>query len=236
VALGVVATALFPLLGGSVRGGLQRAWCRLVLAALGVRLKVEGEAAADRELVVANHVSWLDVVALSAVRPAVFVCKSEIAAWPVFGRLLHGAGTVFMRRGSARAAYRAMRELSMLLAIGERAAVFPEGTTTRGADVLPFRPALLQSALNAGCAIRPVALSYTSEVAVYEGGISFLASLWAIAGASGLQVRLVLLPGIAAAGITRREAAALARELILSRIRHESLAGASHFAPTLRAA
>ena len=236
VAAGLVATALFPLIGEPSRKALQRVWCRAALAALGVRLEVEGEASADCELLVANHVSWLDVVALSAVRPDVFVCKQEIAAWPVIGRLLRGTGTHFMRRGSARAAYRTMRELSMRLAIGEQIAVFPEGTTSSGADVLPFRTALLQSALNAHCPIRPVALAYTSEAAVYTGDTRFVDSLWAVAGVPALRVRVALLPRIASTGIARRHAAALAREAILSRIRHENIVVPSHLAPTLRPA
>jgi 1-acyl-sn-glycerol-3-phosphate acyltransferase len=236
LAAGVTAVLGFPLCKDSTCKIVLRAWCRAVLAALGVRLEVEGSLSADCELLVANHVSWLDVVALNAVRPAVFVCKQEIAAWPVIGRLLRGTGTVFMRRGSARAAYRTMRELSMRLAIGEQVAVFPEGTTSGGAGVLPFRTALLQSALNAGCPIQPVALAYTSEVAVYTGDTRFIDSLWAVAGAPGLGVSVSLLPRIAAAGITRRQAAGLARELILSRIRHANLAVPSHSTPTLRAA
>lgn len=233
--LGIVATLLFPLLRAAGRDRVQRAWCRGVLGALGVRTRLEGELPRGPALLVSNHVSWLDVIALSAVRPAVFVCKDEVAAWPLIGRLLRGAGTVFIRRGSARAAGRAVGEIAAALRSGRLVAVFPEGTTTDGTDVLPFQPALLQAATDAGCEVQPVAIAYSSDAAVYAGETRFVDSLRRIAGARGLEVTLSLLPRLPAS-IARREAAILARRRILSRVRHETFAAPSHSRPTLRAA
>src|SRR5918994_7021515 len=95
---GFVAAALFPLLPRAARLAITQAWSRLLLAVLGVQLEVEGEACEGPALIVANHVSWLDVLAITALRPAVFVCKSEIAAWPGLGWLLGRADTIFLRR------------------------------------------------------------------------------------------------------------------------------------------
>lgn len=242
VAAGLVAALFFPLLPAPGRTALQRLWSRSALFVLGVRLVARGDAPARGSLVVANHVSWLDVLAITAVCPASFVCKQEIASWPLLGWLLKRAGTVFMRRASAWSAWRAVLAIAPMLHDGASVAVFPEGTTTAGDAVLPFYPALFQSAVNAKRLVQPVAIVYADRDggprydAVYAGETSFGQSLLEIAGASGLDVTLSLLPAFSAAELTRRQAAERSRTLIASRIGHAGVATASHAAPILRAA
>lgn len=209
---GLAAAALFPLLPRAARHAITKSWSRAMLAMLGVGLEVQGELAPGPALVVANHVSWVDVLAITALRPCVFICKSEVAAWPVLGWLLARVDTIFMRRGSARAASRAMREAGARLRAGASVAVFPEGTSTNGGQVLPFGAAIFQSAWDAGCVVQPLALAYSSREAVYAGAIGFGESLLAVAGARGLRVRVAVLPAVAS--IDRRDAALRSRELI----------------------
>ena len=243
---GLLGGLLLPVLPAAARARLQKLWCRAVLASLGLRLGVEGEPAAAGALLVANHVSWLDVVAIAAAVPAglsiAFLCKDEIAAWPVVGWLLRRAGTLFMRRGSARAAWRAVKAIGPRLGAGASLAVFPEGTTTLGGEVLPFYPALFQAAVHARAPVQPVALLYVdslgrrSEEAAYEGETSFGESLLAVAGAGDLAVRVAFLPAFSCARLPRRQAAALAHAQIASRIRHAAVPVRSREGPILRPA
>jgi 1-acyl-sn-glycerol-3-phosphate acyltransferase len=242
VATGFAAALFLPLLPAAARDALQSLWSRGALHILGVRLEVRGEAPRPGSLIVANHVSWLDVLAINAVCPVAFVCKQEIASWPLLGWLLKRAGTFFMRRASAWSAWRAVHAIAPRLWHGCTVAVFPEGTTSTGDAVLRFYPALFQAAVNARAAVQPVALSYNgpdgrrSYEAVYAGETSFGESLCAIAAASDLVLNLDLLPAFAAAGLTRRQAAQRAHDLIASRIGHMEVAVASYDAPMLRAA
>src|SRR5688572_22735652 len=212
---GFVAAAFFPLLPRAARLAITQAWSRVLLAVLGVRLDLEGEIHPRPALLVANHVSWLDVLAISALRPSVFVCKSEIAAWPALGWLLGRADTIFLRRGSAVAASQAVAAASHQLKTAS-VAVFPEGTSTEGDEVLPFSAALFQAAVDAGCPVQPLALNYSSRAAVYAGETSFGDSLLAIAAARGLCVSLSVLPALAAVA-DRRHAALRCHDLIEAR-------------------
>jgi 1-acyl-sn-glycerol-3-phosphate acyltransferase len=242
VAAGLAVALFFPLLPAATRAALEALWSRGALFALGVGLVTHGEAPRPGSLVVANHVSWLDVLAISAVCRASFVCKQEIASWPVLGWLLKRAGTVFMRRASAWGAWRAVLAIAPRLGGSANVAVFPEGTTSSGDAVLPFYPALFQSAVNAKGPIQPMALVYAGEhgerryEAVYAGETSFGESLLEIAGTCGLSVTVASLPAFSAAGLTRRQAAGRAHALIASRIGHMDVATSSHAEPILRAA
>jgi 1-acyl-sn-glycerol-3-phosphate acyltransferase len=241
VVAGLLAALFLPLLPSRAQSTLQACWSRGALFVLGVRLVADGEAPHPGSLVVANHISWLDVLAISAVCRASFVCKHEIASWPVLGWLLKRAGTVFMRRASAWSAWRAVQAIVPQLGGGASIAVFPEGTTTPGDEVLPFYPAFFEGAVNAQAPVQPVALLYTDREgarryeAIYVGETSFGESLLGIAGAAGLQVTLSLLPAFSAAGLTRRQAAQCARESITSQIRHAEVAAPSQREPILRA-
>jgi 1-acyl-sn-glycerol-3-phosphate acyltransferase len=217
LAAGFAAAALFPLLPRAIRLALTRLWCRAMLAALGVRLETEGELDPRPALLVANHVSWLDVLAIGAARSAAFVCKADVADWPAFGWLVARVGTIFMRRGSARSAARATAAATHCLRSGLSVCVFPEGTSSDGGEVFPFSPALFQAAVDACCPVQPVALTYSSQAAVYAYNIGLGESLVAIAGARGLCVKLSFLTVLSPS--TRRDAALQARELIALRVR-----------------
>src|SRR5262245_44350647 len=193
--VGFAAAVALPRLSEAGRAACVRWWARELLAALGVRLNGGAEIPARAPaLFVANHVSWLDVIALLALQPATFVCKSEIAAWPGIGWLLRRAGTIFIRRGSLRDVWRVNMELRDRFAAQRCVAVFPEGTTTVGDAVLPFRPALFQPAVERGLPVYPVAIAYSSPTAAYTGETSFLQSLLAICSAAELTAHIEVLP------------------------------------------
>ncbi len=112
-------------------------------------------------LVVANHLGYADVLALGSILPrGAFVAKREVRSWPVVGWLVAMAGTVFIDRENPRRLAESLAEIERLVAAGLTVVVFPEGTTTDGSQVLPFRSSLLAVAAELGCPVAPVAIRY----------------------------------------------------------------------------
>lgn len=129
----------------------SRRWSRRLLDVLGIRLEAEAIQLSPGTLLVANHISWLDVLALNALMPAghgaMFIAKAELRNWPLIGWLLERNGTLFLRRGFSRQLIEVNSRIAAYLTEGKIVAVFPEGTTSAGAGVLPFRPALFEPAV-----------------------------------------------------------------------------------------
>jgi 1-acyl-sn-glycerol-3-phosphate acyltransferase len=186
-------------------------WSLGLLHALGVGLVSEGQFRPRGTLVVANHVSWLDIAAVHAVCPrARFVSKSDVKHWPLLGWLIGAVGTLFIERERKRDAMRVVHQMAEALAAGDVVAVFPEGTTGDGRALLPFHANLLQAAIATEAPIQPVALRYTepsldwSPAVSWLGAATLLHSVWAIACARGVQVRVTALPARATAHADRR--------------------------------
>jgi 1-acyl-sn-glycerol-3-phosphate acyltransferase len=222
LALGVALVGLaYPWLGPRQRAAVRARWCRWLLATLGVRLQVAGAAPAQPVLVAANHVSWLDVFAIGAALPCTFVSKHEARSWPVFGWLAAHNETLFLRRNSARAAHALNRHVAARLAGRETVAIFPEGTTSDGSQVLPFNAALFQPAVDAACRVLPVAVQYydhrarPTTAAAYVGDDPLWKSLRAVLDAPSIHVHLFLGDCLQGAGVTRRALAARSREAVV---------------------
>jgi 1-acyl-sn-glycerol-3-phosphate acyltransferase len=204
---------------------LQR-WSRKLLAILNVHVHRHDvpEAWPARCMIALNHVSWLDIFAVYAVVPGVFVAKSEIAGWPLIGTLVSRVGTLYIERGSRSHARRMNHDIAAKMAEGEIVCVCPEGTTTDGRSLKPFHAALLQPALDAEGVLQPLALRYVdgrgeqSLVPAYIDDQSFLASALAIVAAPRLGVELHFAPAIPAAGRHRRDLARECEAAIASRL------------------
>lgn len=137
--------------------------CRTAFVVLGITLRVTGTPMQGRGAVVANHSSWLDIFTLNASKRIYFVSKSEVARWPGIGWLARATGTVFIERNPARAKLQTELFQQRLLA-GHKLLFFPEGTSTDGHQVLPFKTTLFQSFFAEGLrdqiAVQPVAVRY----------------------------------------------------------------------------
>jgi 1-acyl-sn-glycerol-3-phosphate acyltransferase len=167
--LGGLLVPVLPLLTDGGRDRAGRAWARLTLAALGVRLRLRGRPPKSRALVVANHVSWLDIIALQAVAPGRMLAKVEVKRWPLFGALAASGGTIFIDRARPKTLPRTVSDVADALRSGAVVTVFPEGTTGCGSAVGAFRPAMFQSAIDAGARVVPVVLRYGSPAASFIG-------------------------------------------------------------------
>jgi 1-acyl-sn-glycerol-3-phosphate acyltransferase len=202
-----------------------RWWSARLFDLLGARLEVIGDVHPGATLLAANHISWLDVAAIHAVAPhARFVSKAEVRHWPLINRLVDAGGTLYIERSRARDAMRVVHEIAAALRAGETVAVFPEGTTTDGRSLLPFHANLLQAAISTATPIQPVALRFSdatqsvSTSASYVGDTTLLQSVWSIARAQGLRVKVSLLLAESSTHGDRRALAARIRELIAAEL------------------
>ncbi|GIF64475.1 1-acyl-sn-glycerol-3-phosphate acyltransferase [Asanoa ishikariensis] len=166
---GALLVPVLPLLTEGGRNRAAKAWGRLTLAALGVRLRLRGRLPRGRALVVANHVSWLDIVALLAVAPGRMLAKVEVRQWPLFGALAASGGTIFIDRDRPKTLPDTVADVAAALRAGAVVTVFPEGTTGCGESVGSFRPAMFQAAIDAGATIVPVTLRYGGPAASFIG-------------------------------------------------------------------
>jgi 1-acyl-sn-glycerol-3-phosphate acyltransferase len=176
----------FPGMSPQQREATVQAWAQVMLKALGVRLIVRGQAPAHGPLMlVANHISWLDILVMHAARHCRFVSKSDVKRWPLIGRLATGGGTLYIERASRRDAMRVVHTMAESLRAGEVLGVFPEGTTSDGRSLLPFHGNLIQAAISAHAPVLPVGLSFVdartgenSLNASYIGDETLVGSLW----------------------------------------------------------
>ena len=149
------------------------AWSRRALAALRIQARFEG-APPGQGLVVGNHLSYLDIVVLASLAPMRFVAKADVRAWPVMGPLAVMAGTLFIDRTRRADVSRLNAELDTALADAVPVVLFPEGTSSDGARVLPFRSSLLAPAAASGAPVTPVHLSY----AIDDGSVADEVCYW----------------------------------------------------------
>lgn len=202
----------------------SRDWARGMLAALGVRLDAEPLDIAPGSLVVANHVSWLDALALRALLDASFVAKVEVRRWPVLGWLLERHGTLFIERRPCRDLLRVNAQVAARLARGESVAAFPESTSTHGIRVLPFKPALFDPAVRGAHPVRALALAYSDQSGQRSADVAFVGdttlgqSLWAVAAHSGLVVRIRDCTPPDMTGYDRKQAARAAHAAVQSKV------------------
>ncbi len=135
-------------------------------------------------LIASNHTSYLDIVALADTMPCAFVSKSEVSRWPVIGMLTSVAGTLFLDRERKRAAHEVAESFAPVVGVGLPVCFFPEGTSTAGDRVLPFRAALFEPAVSRGWIVTPVAVRYlladgqAAKQAAYWGDDVFIAHVW----------------------------------------------------------
>lgn len=217
---------IFPLASSALRARLTRGWSRRLLRLC--RVEVEhgaGVPALAHALVVANHVSWLDIFVINALNPCRFVAKAEIRQWPVMGWLAAGAGTVFIARGNRRELRHVFKGLVEVLQRGERVALFPEGTTGLQGQVLPFHANLFEAAIDAGVAVQPYALAYVDDRGAlhpsieYVGETTFVDSLLRILQGPPVRARLACLAPLEGVGAHRRELALAAQEAVAAAVK-----------------
>jgi 1-acyl-sn-glycerol-3-phosphate acyltransferase len=194
-------------------------WCGIALPRLGVTLLAEGPMPA-RGLLVSNHLSYLDIMTLSAIGPCVFVSKKEVRQWPLFGLLATLAGTVYVDRQRAADTVRVNEELAHALQSGVLCVLFPEGTSSSGAEVLPFRSPLLEAAVQSEAEVTAGAIGYEVEEGdpaqdvCYWGDMTFLPHVLKLLSRPAIRAH-VRFAAESFRFTDRKEAAAQSRERVI---------------------
>lgn len=187
IAKGLWIVALrFPALSEDRQHAHVQAWSLQLLQHAGITLRIVGQPpVAGPVMLVANHLSWLDIPVMHAGRHCRFVSKSDVQGWPLIGTLATAAGTLYIERTSRRDALRMVKTMEESLARGEVLAVFPEGTTGDGRAMLPFHANLIQAAVAAQAPVQPVGLRFadkatgaTSFAPSYIGDETLVGSIW----------------------------------------------------------
>ncbi|MHC5705345.1 1-acyl-sn-glycerol-3-phosphate acyltransferase [Streptomyces sp. PKU-MA01144] len=240
VLAGVVLAPVAVPLGPAGRARLAALWCRTVMRAFGVRIRVTGAVPGERvpgrpgpgTLVVPNHISWLDIPLVASVLPGRMLAKREVRRWPVLGPLARFGGTLFVDRDRLRELPAVVGAVAGVLRRGSRVVVFPEGSTWCGRERGRFRYAAFQAALDAGAVVRPVHIAYRPVgAAAFVGDDALGASLWRVATAAGLTAEITVLPPIPAAAHADRRSLARAAQRALGRAAVPGAAAVPHRRP-----
>lgn len=208
---------VFPWIGPARRMDRIARWSRRVLVTFGVTVEQTGAVAVlQNVLLVANHVSWVDVFVINARYPSHFVAKSEVRRWPLIGPLAALAGTVFVARERPSELKTTVSLLAAKLRAGERIACFPEGTSAAQGDLQPFRANLFEAAIEAGVPVQALAVSYVDDDGAPHPSVEYIAttslgeSMLAIIKGKPIRARLRALPPQDPGGASRRALAAAA--------------------------
>ncbi|GAA2682048.1 lysophospholipid acyltransferase family protein [Actinoplanes palleronii] len=191
---GVLLIGLLP--AALLRGAALRTLARSLLAVLGVTLVVRGPAPRPGSLLVANHISWLDILALVAVTPVRLVAKHDVRSWPALGATASRSGAIFIDRTRPRTLPMTVGEVAAALRAGRSVAAFPEGTTYCGAERGDFRPALFQAAIDAGAPVVPTSITYDTTEASFIGDDTLLASIRRIARVRRTTIAVITAPAL----------------------------------------
>ncbi len=223
-----------PLHEGLARG-MQVFWCWSICRLLGVRIHVQGAPAVEPPaLFVSNHLSWLDILVISARWPVSFLSKSEVRAWPGIGAVATALGTLYIERGARNASGQANAVMAQRLNEGYRVIFFPEGTTSPGGELLPFRPRLYQAALDAEAPVQPVTLLYRnaegelSDAAPFVNNDPLIRHVVRLAGEPRTDCRVYVCNAIDVEGRKRSELSALSRAAMANALGLQDAAGADN--------
>ncbi|WP_338845887.1 lysophospholipid acyltransferase family protein [Massilia sp. W12] len=211
---------LFPWISEARRQRRTQAWSRQLLGICKIKLEVvdagglaQAEQVNGGEMLISNHVSWLDIFVINSMSPCHFVAKSDIRDWPLVGWLCEKAGTIFIARGKRRDVRRIFQDMVARIEAGDRVAFFPEGTTSAQGQLLPFHANLFEAAIDARVPLQPLALSYLDAQGApapaieFTGDTSFMDSMWLILANPGITARLQVLPLISTIHANRRDLA-----------------------------
>ena len=214
---------VFPRVSAETRDTIIRRWCRQFLGMLGVEPRVllhREDGMPGNVLIVANHISWLDIFVLLSFQPARFVAKADLKRLPVVGLLIANVGTLFIERERRRDTHTVNRHTVEALARGDVVAVFPEATTSDGTGLLKFHSSLLQSAVDANAHVQPIAIRYRTPedefclAPAYVGDLNLVESFWQVTGERRIVAELHVMPAFPAAGAHRRDLSRGAEEAI----------------------
>ena len=205
---------VYPRVAHERHRALMGWWSAKLLRILNIDAVVEGEPPPDAAaMIVANHISWIDIFLISSVRPTRFVAKSEIRGWPIAGWIAERAGTLFIRRDQLRDMARIDARVREMLAQGDCVGHFPEGITTEGDELRKFHSSLFEPAVANGARVHPAAIRYEHPDGTlcrqmsFIGERTFMESVGLIVRQKAVRARITFAPPVETSGTSRRDVA-----------------------------
>ncbi|TRZ99496.1 MAG: 1-acyl-sn-glycerol-3-phosphate acyltransferase [Deltaproteobacteria bacterium] len=209
------------------RARFQQAWACVLCAVLGIRVEVIGDVPRGwNGLAIANHLGYTDILVLGRIVPGTFVSKADVARWPVIGLLASIAGTVYVDREDRAAAGAFAAELKTRIAAGDTLLLFPEGTSTRGETILPFKTAPFAAVAGLpGKTVLPLhvdvveiegvsATGLLRDAVCWHGDAELVPHLYRLSGLRNIRYRIVIGPPILCEGRDRKVLARISREKV----------------------
>ena len=227
-----LAAVVLPFVNSKVKSSLIKRWCAGLLKAFNIHLKLFGQlplTTSQGFMLVANHVSWIDIHALNSLIALRFISKDDVKSWPIFGYLAIKVNTLFIDRAKLHEASKIVDICAESLIKNDNLCFFPEGTTSDGRQVLPFKSSLLQAAINANACIYPIAIRYLNEDGsintqmAYAGETTMLQSVVSIINIKSPKVELHFLAPINSAGQNRRQLTQFAFDVIVAKLAKTNL-------------
>lgn len=194
LSLGLLLRVPFPGLGWPLFRWAINTWGRGVLLTMGVRVTISGQAPKPPFFLVANHLSYLDIPLLHSQMHGHFLSKAEIASWPIAGLFAKLAGTLFVDRSLRGDLKRVIPEVETLLRTGNGVMIFPEGTSSMGAEILPFKASLFEVARRAQVAVSTAALKYSMRGS--DLAVGAVVCWWGNMPFASHFLRLLTVPGV----------------------------------------
>jgi len=224
------------LCGRRAQRSVERFWFRILAAVAGLHVTVDGEAPASAPaLYAANHVSYLDIVVLGSCLDAFFIAKADVRDWPGLGFLARISGTQFIRRAGTQARGQAA-QLGAVLSKGRSLILFPEGTSSDGSAVLPFKSTLFAMVEGRDCAVQPIAIRYHAldgepiragaarDAVAWYGEMMLLPHLWALLGRKNVKAQVTVGTALDAT-LDRKTLAARCESVVRSRVEAAACGG-----------
>ena len=219
----------FPKASREQKLALIQKWSTHVLCIMGIQVCMDSPShpptSPEPQLLVANHVSWLDVLVIQSLRPSIFVAKSEVRNWPWVGSIAQACGVIFVDRSSPSSARNMVDEVANALQNGYCVAGFPEGTSSEGREVSLFHANLFEAAIHRQVQVYPVALRYTDKTtghlctkAAFVGDISFVASLHQVMCTNAIHVVVHAGKPLSPQGHSRRTLAHLSHRSVVTQL------------------
>jgi len=196
-------------------------WCKRLLSIFEIKVEVQGINNLlfnqKQYLMVANHISWMDIIVIQSIKPSIFVAKSDVASWPLFGWVAQMTGTIFIKREKVSDIKKALKKMKRRL-IKRSVCIFPEGTSTNGRYLLPFKSNLFQSSIDTNKSILPLCLRYKqngtySDKVAFIGDMSLVDSIIKIKNVNDISVEVDVLQPIRPRG-NRKELAVYVQEIL----------------------
>jgi 1-acyl-sn-glycerol-3-phosphate acyltransferase len=222
-----IAACVLPFVSLKDKQSLIKWWCKGLLRAFNIKVIIFGQLPPDNiqgAMFVANHVSWADTHALNTIIALRFIAKAEIKSWPIFGYLVNKTNALFIDRSKRHEAGRIVDIAAESLSANDNLCFFPEGTTTDGSLVLPFKSSVLQAAISAKSQVWPVAIRYVNSNGsinidmAYAGDTTLLESMKNVLMQAKPVVELHFLLPINSVGENRRELSKTARDVIARKL------------------